>query len=383
MQKSLFSSESVTEGHPDKICDQISDRILDECLKHDPQSRVAVETCTKTGMILMMGEITAKSNIDFNKIARETLRDIGYTREEFGMIWDKTATLVHIQEQSPDISEGIQGDELGAGDQGMMFGYACQETNELMPLPIDLAHKLAMKLTNVRKNKILEYLGPDGKTQVTVEYEGDQPKRLDNVVLSAQHLEEIDLKDLRKDISEKVIKPVCDNWLDNETKIHINPAGKFSKGGPYADSGLTGRKIIMDTYGGYCRHGGGAFSGKDPTKVDRTGAYLARYIAKNIVASKIAKKCEVQVSYAIGIAKPVSVYVNTFDTSEIEDNKITDMVKEIFPLKPGDAIAHLKLDSPKYQKTSNYGHFGRKDPDFTWENTDKVQDIQNYFKISD
>jgi S-adenosylmethionine synthetase len=380
-EKHLFTSESVAEGHPDKICDQISDAILDECLRQDPESRVATEVCTKTGMVLIFGEITTSAKIDIPNIARETIKEIGYTDISKGMLWDNTAILVHIQEQSPDISQGIEKKEQGAGDQGMMFGYACKETDVLMPLPIHLAHKLTLKLSTIRKSKELEYLGPDGKTQVTVEYENDKPKRIDAIVVSNQHQEDIDQSTIRNDLLAKVIEPICGKWIDNETKIHINPTGKFVKGGPYADSGLTGRKIIVDTYGGYAKHGGGAFSGKDPSKVDRSAAYVARYIAKNIVASGLAEKCEIQISYAIGVAEPVSIFVDTFGTSNFKNEEIVEMIRNIFPTKPADIISHLKLKRPIYKKTSVHGHFGREDDEFTWEKLDKVGEIKEIFNL--
>lgn len=378
MKNYLFTSESVTEGHPDKICDQISDAILDECLKQDPDSRVGVEACTKTGMVLIAGEITTKANLDIPQIVRRTLKNIGYTKSSHGINHETCAVLVHLEKQSPDISQGVtagEGEfsEQGAGDQGMMFGYACNETKELLPLPIQLAHKLTQKLSIARKTHEIPYLGPDGKSQVTIEYENDSPKRIETIVISNQHKEGTNQEELRKDIKEKVILPVCGNLIDNETKIFINPTGNFVKGGPFADAGLTGRKIIVDTYGGMGRHGGGAFSGKDPTKVDRSAAYAARYIAKNIVAAGLASKCEVQLAYAIGVAEPVSINVNTFQTNKIPEELLSELAKKYFPTKPQDIMNELKLQRPIYKKTASYGHFGRENENFTWEKTDKVE----------
>ena len=378
MKNYLFTSESVTEGHPDKICDQISDAILDECLRQDPESRVGAEACTKTGMVLIAGEITTKANLNIPKIVRQTLKEIGYTKSSHGIEYETCAVLVHLDEQSPDISQGVtQGEgefkEQGAGDQGMMFGYACNETPELMPLPIQLAHKLTQRLSLVRKIRDLPYLGPDGKSQVTIEYENDSPKRIETIVISNQHSEQIDQATLRKDIREKVINPICKNLIDEKTKIYINPTGKFVRGGPFADAGLTGRKIIVDTYGGMGRHGGGAFSGKDPTKVDRSAAYAARYIAKNIVAAKLADKCEVQLAYAIGVAEPVSININTYQTNKVPEELLAKLAKKHFPTKPQDIINKLNLRRPIYKKTAAYGHFGREDKDFTWEKTDKIE----------
>ncbi|MBS3086990.1 methionine adenosyltransferase [Candidatus Pacearchaeota archaeon] len=378
MKNYLFTSESVTEGHPDKICDQISDAILDECLRQDPESRVGAEACTKTGMVLIAGEITTKANLNIPKIVRQTLKEIGYTKSSHGIEYETCAVLVHLDEQSPDISQGVtQGEgefkEQGAGDQGMMFGYACNETPELMPLPIQLAHKLTQRLSLVRKIRDLPYLGPDGKSQVTIEYENDSPKRIETIVISNQHSEQIDQATLRKDIREKVINPICKNLIDEKTKIYINPTGKFVRGGPFADAGLTGRKIIVDTYGGMGRHGGGAFSGKDPTKVDRSAAYAARYIAKNIVAAKLADKCEVQLAYAIGVAEPVSININTYQTNKVPEELLAKLAKKHFPTKPQDIINKLNLRRPIYKETAAYGHFGREDKDFTWEKTDKIE----------
>ena len=377
MKNYLFTSESVTEGHPDKVCDIISDAILDECLRQDPQSRVAAETATKTGMVLIAGEITTRANLNIPKIARQTLKEIGYTKSSHGIEHETCAVLVHLEEQSPDISQGVtegQGafQEQGAGDQGMMFGYACNETKELMPLPIQLAHQLTKRLALVRKINEIPYLGPDGKSQVTVEYENDKPKRIETVVISNQHAEEVSQETLKKDILEKVINPICKDLMDENTKIYINPTGKFVRGGPYADAGLTGRKIIVDTYGGMGRHGGGAFSGKDPTKVDRSAAYAARYIAKNIVAAGLANKCEIQLAYAIGVAEPVSINVETFGTGKISEELLSELVRKHFPTKPHDILEVLNLRRPIYKQTAAYGHFGREEEDFTWEKTDKV-----------
>lgn len=377
MKNYLFTSESVTEGHPDKICDQISDAILDECLRQDPYSRLGVETCVKTGMLLIAGEITTKAHIDIPKIARQTLKEIGYTKSSYGIEHETCAVLIHLEKQSPDISQGVtegQGTHLeqGAGDQGMMFGYACNETKELMPLPIQLAHQLTKRLALTRKINDIPYLGPDGKSQVTIEYENDKPKRIETIVISNQHDEEVSQETLKKDILEKVINPICKDLMDENTKIHINPTGKFVKGGPYADAGLTGRKIIVDTYGGTGRHGGGAFSGKDPTKVDRSAAYAARYIAKNIVAAGLAEKCEVQLAYAIGIAEPVSININTFGTEKISEELLSDLARKHFPTKPHDILEVLNLRRPIYKQTASYGHFGREEEDFTWEKTDKI-----------
>ncbi|MEE9302940.1 MAG: methionine adenosyltransferase [Thiotrichaceae bacterium] len=376
----LFTSESVTEGHPDKICDQISDAVLDAIYKDDPQARVACESFTKTGLVIVGGEITTSTYIDINKIVRNTLKDIGYTKAAYGIEHETCAILAQIEEQSPEIAAGVdersvegkESSEQGAGDQGMMFGYATNETSEYMPLPIMLAHKLTMKLAETRKSNELSYLRPDGKSQVTVEYEGGKPVRAHTVLISTQHDEGIEHGKIKQDIIDHVIKPVCKDWLDDDTIYHVNPAGSFVRGGPFADSGLTGRKIIVDTYGGIGRHGGGCFSGKDPTKVDRSGAYAARYIAKNIVAADLAEKCEVQIAYAIGVAKPVSVLVQCFDTNTITEEKIAELVHNHFPLKPADIIKELDLRRPIYKKTAVYGHFGRDDPDFTWERIDKV-----------
>lgn len=369
MSKYLFTSESVTEGHPDKICDQISDAILDDILAQDKMARVACETAVTTGLVMVMGEITTTGSIDVQSLVRNTIREIGYDRAKFGFDCDTCAVLNSIHEQSPDIAMGVDVD--GAGDQGMMFGYACDETKEFMPLPISLAHSMARKLTEVRKNDTLDYLRPDGKTQVTVEYENGIPKRVDTVVLSTQHSPDVDINTIRKQITESVITPtIPSNLLDSNTKIYINPTGRFVIGGPCGDSGLTGRKIIIDTYGGYSRHGGGAFSGKDPTKVDRSAAYAARYLAKNVVASGLAKKCEVQIAYAIGIADPVSVMVDTFGTGVVSDEKISRVLTDLVDLKPSSIINRFDLRSPIYKRLASYGHMGREDLGVKWELTD-------------
>jgi len=373
-----ITSESVTEGHPDKICDQISDAILDSLLQQDPQSRVAVECLTTTGTIIVAGEVTSEGYADVQRIARNTLKDIGYTDPRFGIDSEDAGVLVAIHAQSPDIAQGVdegKGDdkEQGAGDQGLMYGYASNETPELMPLPIALAHKLARRLAEVRKKGVIADIGPDGKSQVTVEYHGDVPARVDTVVISTQHLEHKSVEALREEITEHVIKPVCGKYLDAKTKLYINPTGRFVIGGPEGDSGLTGRKIIVDTYGGVGRHGGGAFSGKDPSKVDRSAAYAARYVAKNIVAAGLARRAEVQLSYAIGVSKPISVDVDTFGTGTIPDERIAALVTKHFDLSPKGIITHLKLKRPIYRQTAAYGHFGRDEPDFTWEKTDKAE----------
>ena len=394
MSRRLFTSESVTEGHPDKICDRVSDAILDAILKEDPQARVACETTCTTGIISIMGEITTSCYVDFPKIARETVLEIGYDRAKFGLDGTTCAVVIAIDEQSPDIAQGVNSgyenreeggrddeNSTGAGDQGMMFGYACDETPELMPLPISLAHKMAKKLTEVRKDGILDYLRPDGKTQVTVEYDGDEPVRVDTVVVSSQHSPDVDIKKLREDIKREVIlTTVPSNLIDENTKFFINPTGRFVVGGPNGDSGLTGRKIIVDTYGGYSRHGGGAFSGKDPTKVDRSAAYAARWVAKNIVAASLAKKCEVQLAYAIGVAHPVSIMVDTFGTSTVDEEKIEKAVREVFDLRPYAIINRLDLRKPIYKELAAYGHMGREDLGVKWENTDMVDALKEAVK---
>ncbi len=380
--KRLFTSESVTEGHPDKICDQISDAVLDALMEKDPMARVACETSVATGLVLVTGEISTKAYVDIPKIVRDTVREIGYDRAKYGFDCDTCAVLTSIDEQSSDIAMGVDSaletrdtDELntGAGDQGMMFGYACDETDELMPMPISLAHKLTKKLSEVRKSGEIDYLRPDGKSQVTVEYDDGKPVRVDTVVISTQHGEEVDHDTIEKDIIDKVIKPVIgDQWMDEKTKIFINPTGRFVIGGPQGDAGLTGRKIIVDTYGGVGRHGGGAFSGKDPTKVDRSAAYAARYVAKNVVAAGLASKCEVQLAYAIGVAEPVSIYVDTFGTGKISDDEIVDLIQKNVDLRPDAIIQKLDLRRPIYKQTAAYGHFGRNDLDLPWEKTDLV-----------
>jgi len=383
--KRLFTSESVTEGHPDKIADQISDAVLDAIMKEDPQGRVACETVVATGQIHIVGEISTNCYIDIPKIARQTVIDIGYDRAKYGFDGNTCGVLLSIDEQSSDIALGVDkaleakegksdASEQGAGDQGMMFGYACNETPELMPLPISLAHKLARKLAEVRKNGTLSYLRPDGKTQVTIEYDNDKPIRVDTIVVSTQHAPEISLEQIKRDVLEYVVKPIVPaEMIDDQTKYYINPTGRFVIGGPQGDSGLTGRKIIVDTYGGMARHGGGAFSGKDPTKVDRSAAYAARYVAKNIVAAGLADKCEIQLAYAIGVAQPVSILVDTFGTGKLTDDKIADLVMKNFSLTPSGIIKTLNLRRPIYRQCAAYGHMGRTDIDLPWEHTDKVE----------
>ena len=391
MSKHLFTSESVTKGHPDKICDQISDSILDAMLEQDPRSRVACETTCTTGQVLVMGEITTKAQVDIPSIVRKTICDIGYDDDKKGFNGNTCAVLLALDHQSADIAMGVDKslelknddeDEYnlnGAGDQGMMFGYACNETKELMPLPISLAHKLAVKLTEVRENGTLPYLYADGKTQVTVEYDDDKPVKVTTVVVSSHHSADVELSQLRSDIIEKVIKATIPaEFIDDDTKYFVNPTGRFVIGGPHGDSGLTGRKIIVDTYGGYARHGGGAFSGKDPTKVDRSAAYASRWVAKNIVAAGLADKCEVELAYAIGVAKPVSVMVDTFGTGKIDDEKIADIVNKVFDLRPSAIIDRLDLRKPIYKNVAAYGHMGREDLGVSWEKTDMVDEIKKY-----
>ena len=396
MEKRLFTSESVTEGHPDKMCDAISDAILDALMEQDPMSRVACETCTTTGVVMVMGEITTKAYVDIPKIVRETVREIGYTRAKYGFDAETCGVITTIDEQSTDIAMGVDKaleakentmsdeeiDAIGAGDQGMMFGFASDETEEYMPYPIALAHKLSRQLTKVRKDGTLTYLRPDGKTQVTVEYdENDKPMRLDAVVLSTQHDPEVTQEQIHEDIKKYVFDPILPaEMVDEDTKFFINPTGRFVIGGPHGDSGLTGRKIIVDTYGGYARHGGGAFSGKDCTKVDRSAAYAARYVAKNMVAAGLAKKCEIQLSYAIGVAHPTSIQVDTFGTGKLSDHRLTEIVRENFDLRPAGIIKMLNLRRPIYKQTAAYGHFGRNDLNLPWEALDKVEELKKYLE---
>ncbi|MCI8629296.1 MAG: methionine adenosyltransferase [Firmicutes bacterium] len=393
MSRRLFTSESVTEGHPDKICDQVSDGVLDAILTKDPMARVACETATTTGIVFVMGEITTSAYVDIESVVRDTLREIGYNRAKFGFDSETCSVITSIHGQSPDIALGVdkayeakKGEDdsrfdTGAGDQGMMFGFACDETEELMPMPISLAHKLTIALTQARKSGKLPYLRPDGKSQVTVEYEDDKPVRVDTVVISTQHSPDVEQQTIYNDVLEHIIKKIIPaELLDEKTKYYINPTGRFVIGGPQGDSGLTGRKIIVDTYGGYAAHGGGAFSGKDPTKVDRSACYAARYVAKNVVASGIAKKCEVQLAYAIGVAKPVSILVNTYGTAKISDEEITKIIQDNFDLRPAAIIETFDLRRPIYKQTAAYGHFGRTDIDLPWEKTDKIDVFKNAVK---
>lgn len=379
-RKYIFTSESVTEGHPDKICDRISDSILDSFLKNDADARVAVETMTTTGVVIVAGEVTSIHKMEVQDIVRNEINDIGYNKPEYGFDGNTCSVLVSLHEQSPDISLGVtsnESKEQGAGDQGLMFGFAINETPEFMPLPITLAHNLSLRLSEVRKKKELDWVRPDGKSQVSILYEDNKPKSIDTIVLSTQHSPEISQEQISEEITKLVINPVCSDWITSETKVFVNPTGRFVIGGPPGDTGLTGRKIIADTYGGMGRHGGGAFSGKDPTKVDRSACYMARYISKNIVAAELATKCEVQLAYAIGVAKPVSVMVDTFKTSKVDEEKIETKVKDIFDTSPAGIIRTLDLKRPIYKKTSAYGHFGRRDVDFSWEKTDKADDLKS------
>ncbi|MAF43869.1 MAG: methionine adenosyltransferase [Parcubacteria group bacterium] len=385
MKKYFFTSESVTEGHPDKVADQISDGIYDEMLKQDPDTHAGIECFCTTGLVLVGGEARTKAYVDIQKTVRNILRKIGYDKQEYGFCAEDVGVVVTLHEQSPDIAQGVdEGEgafkEQGAGDQGLMFGYATNETPELMPLPLVLAHKLTMKLAEVRKNKTLPYLRPDGKSQVTIEYENGKAKRVEAIVIAVHHSIDVSLEQLREEIKEHVIKPVVGNFADENTKYFINATGKFILGGPPADAGLTGRKIIVDTYGGHGAHGGGAFSGKCVTKVDRSGAYMVRYVAKNIVAAKLADKCEIQVAYAIGVAQPVSILIDTKGTGKIPDEEISEIIKKVFDFKPKEIIEHLNLKRPIYMKTAAYGHFGRNDPDFTWEKIDKVEEILKHVR---
>ncbi len=372
--KQLFTSESVTEGHPDKVCDHIADAILDEYIRQDMYSRVAIEILATAGLMIVAGEVTSNAHVDIPSIVRQVVQDIGYGGSDSGLDLERCKLITSLHEQSPDIAMGVvRGDNLGAGDQGLMFGYACDETEELMPMPIMLANKLCMRLAELRKKKIIPWLMPDGKSQVTVEYDGEGiVKGVKAIVLSAQHTPDVDIETVRKELMDKVIRPVCNELIDSSTRFYINPTGRFVIGGPAGDTGLTGRKVIVDTYGGACKHGGGAFSGKDPTKVDRSASYMMRYIAKNIVASGLARRCELQVAYAIGVAEPIALYVNTFNTGKVSDEELSQHIMRNFDLTPAGIIDFLQLRRPIYRKTSVYGHFGRNEPEFTWERLDSV-----------